>query len=103
MMKPRARVAAPPPVRASEEQSGVRVRTAETGSSKPPSRPQNAPLEPPREVARCLRIEQKVRMGQLVLDALPLSDARARLLRTALVRRDEVLIDAVLEELRMLA
>jgi hypothetical protein len=85
---------APARTTATEEQSGVRVRDA----GREPASP-----ERPREVTRCLRIEQKVRVGQVVLAALPSADARARLLRTALVRRDEVLIDAVLEQLQMLA
>ena len=100
-MRQQGRPLAAAPV--TEEQSGVRLRDAHTepathGTERPPLRVPDRP----REVARCVRIEQKVRMGQVVLDALPSGDARARLLRTALVRRDEVLIDAVLEQLRML-
>ena len=86
---------------ATEEQSGVRLSGADTEPAR--ELRQAASPERPREVTRCLRIEQKVRVGQVVLAALPSGDARARLLRTALVRRDEVLIDAVLEQLQMLA
>jgi hypothetical protein len=97
--KPRQQAAGEP--RQAEEQSGVRVRGSEPAPSVA-SLPSSSP-ERTREIARALRIEQKVRVGQLVLDALPATDTRARLLRTALVRRDEVLIDAVLAQLRMLA
>jgi hypothetical protein len=81
-----------------EEQSGVRLRAADAEGKVRSERSE----PPPSEVARCLRVEQKVRVAQLVLDALPGGAARARLLRTAIVRRDEVLIDAVLGQLRML-
>ena len=97
MTKPRRSATAPEGCNA-EEQSGVRLRAADAERKVRSERPE----PPPHEVARCLRVEQKVRVGQLVLDALPGGDARARLLRTAIVRRDEVLIDAVLGQLRML-
>jgi hypothetical protein len=88
----------------SEEQSGVRLRGADSEPAPGVSElGQATSAERPREVTRCLRIEQKVRVGQVVLAALPSGDARARLLRTALVRRDEVLIDAVLEQLQVRA
>jgi len=79
----------------SKYESAVRLRGAE-----PKAAPQSLE-DPPDAALRCLRIEQKVRMGRLVLDSLPATDTRARLLRTALIRRDEVLIDAVLGMLRM--
>jgi hypothetical protein len=46
------------------------------------------------------RIEQKVRVASLVLDELPPGDPSVRLLRIAIVRRDEVLLDGVLSELQ---
>ncbi len=46
------------------------------------------------------RIEQKVRVASLVLDDLPPTDPSVRLLRIAIVRRDEVLLDGVLSELQ---
>jgi hypothetical protein len=97
MTKPRQSARASE-ARSTEEQSGVRLRAVDADSMVRSERPE----PPPHEVTRCLRVEQKVRVGQLVLDALPGGDARARLLRTAIVRRDEVLIDAVLGQLRML-
>lgn len=101
MTKPR-RSATAAKTPCAEEESGVRLRAASAGRAVRSERPQPPPLERPGEVARCRRVEQKVRMGQVVLDALPSGDARAHLLRTALVRRDEVLIDALLGQLRML-
>jgi hypothetical protein len=46
------------------------------------------------------RIEQKVRVAALVLEELPPADPKARLLRMAVIRRDEVLIDRLLVALR---
>ena len=46
------------------------------------------------------RIEQKVRVASLVLDDLAPNDPHARLLRIAIIRRDEVLLDGVLSELQ---
>jgi hypothetical protein len=42
------------------------------------------------------RVEQKVRLAWLLLAELPPADATTRLLRTAVVRRDEVLLDQLL-------
>jgi hypothetical protein len=50
--------------------------------------------------ARCDRVEQKVRIATLILDHLPEDDPQARLLRVAVVRRDELLLDAVLTTLQ---
>jgi len=46
------------------------------------------------------RIEQKVRVASLVLDDLAPNDPHVRLLRIAIIRRDEVLLDGVLTELQ---
>jgi hypothetical protein len=46
------------------------------------------------------RIEQKVRVASLVLDDLPPNDPSVRLLRIAIMRRDEILLDGVLSELQ---
>jgi hypothetical protein len=42
------------------------------------------------------RIERKLRIAQALLADLPPSDGRARLLRAAIVRRDEALLDGIL-------
>jgi hypothetical protein len=48
---------------------------------------------------RTTRIENKVAMATLVLEKLSPTDSRARLLASAVLRRDEVLIDAVLAQM----
>jgi len=59
------------------------------------------PSQPPGEAEqRVSRIEQKLRIAKILLDDLPANDPRARLLRTAIVRRDKVLLDGILEELQ---
>jgi hypothetical protein len=45
------------------------------------------------------RLEHKLRMAKALLDSLPRDHARARLLRIAIVRRDEVVLDGLLEDL----
>jgi hypothetical protein len=47
-------------------------------------------------IQRSARIEQKVRLGKIILGDLPKGDTRARLLQAAILRRDEVLLDGVL-------
>lgn len=64
--------------------------------------PQREALPPPqRETVseRTNRIEQKMTRATLVLERLPPMDGRARLLGSAILRRDEVLLDAVLAEM----
>jgi hypothetical protein len=59
-------------------------------------------LRPPeRETVseRTNRIEQKMTRATLVLERLAPMDARARLLGSAILRRDEVLLDAVLADM----
>jgi hypothetical protein len=48
---------------------------------------------------RTARIDTKLSIAKLLLERLPPLDARARLLGSAILRRDEVLIDAVLAEM----
>jgi hypothetical protein len=48
---------------------------------------------------RTARIEHKVVVAQLVLERLSPLDARSRLLASAVLRRDEVLLDAILAQL----
>lgn len=47
-------------------------------------------------IQRSARIEHKVRLGKIILEDLPKTDTRARLLEAAILRRDEVLLDGVL-------
>ena len=47
-------------------------------------------------VERGERIERKLRIAHALLDDLPPSDPRARLLRAAIIRRDEALLDGLL-------
>lgn len=64
--------------------------------------PQRDALRPPqRETVseRTNRIEQKMTRATLVLERLAPMDNRARLLGSAILRRDEVLLDAVLAEM----
>jgi hypothetical protein len=58
------------------------------------------PSQPGAAEQRVSRIDQKLRIAKILLDDLPADDPRARLLRTAIVRRDEVLLDGILEELQ---
>jgi hypothetical protein len=48
---------------------------------------------------RTTRIDQKITRATLVLERLAPMDSRARLLGSAILRRDEVLLDAVLAEM----
>jgi hypothetical protein len=48
---------------------------------------------------RTTRIEQKVTRATLVLERLSPMDNRARLLASAVLRRDEVLLDAILAQM----
>jgi hypothetical protein len=48
---------------------------------------------------RTARIEHKVVIAQLLLERLSPLDGRARLLSSAVLRRDEVLLDAVLAQM----
>jgi len=55
---------------------------------------------PPESIAeRTARIDDKIALATLVLPRLSPADARARLLHSAVLRRDEVLLDAVLAQL----
>ena len=50
-------------------------------------------------VRRQTRLEHKMSLAAVLVRDLPLTDRRALLLRSALLRRDEVLLDAVLVDL----
>lgn len=45
------------------------------------------------------RLEHKLRMAKALLESLPPGHARARLLRIAIIRRDEVVLDGLLQDL----
>jgi hypothetical protein len=49
------------------------------------------------------RLEKKMRLAAELLRHLPASDARARLIQVAVMRRDETLLDGVLAELNKTA
>ena len=72
-----------------DERSAVRPRTP-----RPSQRPSVS------EQLRGDRLERKVRLAIILQDTLPATDSRARLLRVAIVRRDEALLDGLLKELR---
>lgn len=91
-----------------EEQSRIRARQDSevkgAGSGEYAAlRPEDSqrPGNPDREsiTERTERIETKLSIAKLLLERLPPLDARARLLGSAILRRDEVLIDAVLAEM----
>jgi hypothetical protein len=48
--------------------------------------------------ARGVRVDEKVRQAQALLDTLGPSDPRGRLIRVAIIRRDETLLDGLLAE-----
>ncbi len=48
---------------------------------------------------RTMRIDRKITIATLVLERIPPADPRARLLSSAMLRRDEVLLDAVLAQI----
>ena len=64
-------------------------------------RPESSDSAPPRDTVaeRTARIDSKLSIATLLLERLSPLDARARLLSSAILRRDEVLIDAVLAEM----
>lgn len=88
------------------EESHVRGRGAPTVPSPAPAGPARssshaAPIARPSETIaeRTRRIEQKVSVANLLLRRLAPTDPRARLLSSAMLRRDEVLLDAVLGQM----
>jgi hypothetical protein len=50
--------------------------------------------------ARHQRIGAKIRAARRLLESLPAADSRVRLLRCAILRRDEILLDGLLAEYR---
>jgi hypothetical protein len=91
----------------SDEQSWVRpradsyVKTSGSGEYAAVRPGGSTRPEPSREsiTERTARIDSKLGIATLLLERLPPLDGRARLLSSAILRRDEVLIDAVLAEM----
>lgn len=77
---------------AKDEPTNVRARE----ESPPSSRMVPAAM---RSTNRDLRIQDKVAEARTLLDKLPESDSRRRLLLAAQARQDEVLLDAILSTL----
>ncbi len=76
-----------------DERSEVRPRLA-AGRALAPSAAGGHPAE------RGERVEGKIRQVQALLAQLPNADSRRRLVEVAILRRDEVLLDGLLIELR---
>jgi hypothetical protein len=72
--------------------SGEYAAVRPEGSSRPESSRESI-------TERTARIDSKLAIASLLLERLPPLDGRARLLSSAILRRDEVLIDAVLAEM----
>jgi hypothetical protein len=100
-----------PPARApfdsqfAKEESRVRARSSEL-TPVPESRPYGrgdtgAPSSRNTETVaeRSERIAHKIGIANLMLERLRATDSRARLLASAVLRRDEVLLDAVLSQM----
>lgn len=77
----------------------VPVTTTEDERSEVRSRP-SMPPRPPSGTHPVDRIYSKLREAEWYLTKLDANDPRARLLRLALTRRDEILLDGILAEVR---
>ncbi len=83
------------------------VPASETGVSKPPyagaasgsARGRTQSSSRPLLGSLDARIEAKLRVAASIIDDLPATDSRVRLLHIAIMRRDESLLDGVLSEL----
>jgi len=66
-----------------------------------PAQAPNEAMQAPSEMVgeRTARIEHKMSVATLLLKSLSPTDPRARLLGSAILRRDEVLLDAVLSQM----
>lgn len=94
--------------RTPEEQSRIRSRqdsevkgagSGEYAATRPEDSQRPGAVERESITERTARIDTKLSIARLLLERLPPLDARARLLGSAILRRDEVLIDAVLAEM----
>ena len=85
------------------EESHVRsrhegARSSESGLQA--ATPDRRPEQLPESVGeRTARIDRKMSIAMRTLERLPATDSRARLLASAMMRRDEVLLDAVLAQI----
>lgn len=90
------RVKPAPPVRAAFDSQFAKeeshVRSLGRGADEPPDMRGSV-------AERTSRIDHKMTRATLLLERLAPLDARARLLGSAILRRDEVLIDAVLAQM----
>jgi hypothetical protein len=94
--------------RTPEEQSRIRARqdsdvrgagSGEYSALRPEDSQRPGSIDRESITERTARIDTKLSIAKLLLERLPPLDARARLLGSAILRRDEVLIDAVLAEM----
>ncbi len=83
-----------PPASASPETEDSQVQRRSPTGERPALRPRLSSA--PGELTSHERLERKLQRGRKLLDALPASDPRARLLSAAVMRRDEALLEAVL-------
>lgn len=79
--------------------SEQRVMAQAPGSGSTRGR-RRVPSQPGTPDERVSRIDQKIRIARILLEDLPPEAPSARLLRVAVVRRDEVLLDGILEGLQ---
>lgn len=86
-------------VRASQE-SDVELRpSVRAGARSHSSTRPAASVRPAAPGSLDARLEQKLRIATALVQNLPLTDTRVRLLTVAIMRRDESLLDGVLAEL----
>jgi hypothetical protein len=69
------------------------------GSEREPASGETSAWSPPSEDRRSVRIAQKISRAEALFRHLSDDDPRARLLRVAVLRNDEVLLDALLRRL----
>jgi hypothetical protein len=102
-LKPRTPPRAPFDSQFPREESHVRARRDEADTVPPPRGPAGRRLEletvSETVAERTTRIDRKLTVATLVLERLSPTDPRARLLSSAMFRRDEVLLDAVLAQM----
>ncbi len=80
------------------EQRVMAAQGRKASGERPRARMPSQPSGPVEE--RVPRVDQKIRIAKILFDQLPANSPRARLLRVAIVRRDEVLLDGILDELQ---
>jgi hypothetical protein len=78
-----------------EERSSVRERFRKEGSGEHPAARSGKTLQSA-SPTRTERVESKLRLAKTLLGVLPPDSSETRLLRIAMIRRDEVLLDGLL-------